>query len=193
MARNAASISRRFDRQGTAATHLAGGHAVRPWSRGAFRRATTSSPCRAERRLPPPPPRFDVDRGELAGVHTRAIGSRWMGQHIQHRGPCDQSSSDNRPILTWRDRAGRKTGEITEHGEYWQVSLSPDGRFVAVLKTSPDQWRVFHLDGLPAGGTCWRPFSDADHAQSFAWSHDSSMLIYSDKRQEKLFHHMGRS
>jgi DNA-binding winged helix-turn-helix (wHTH) protein/Tol biopolymer transport system component len=88
--------------------------------------------------------------------------------------------------IVWRDRNGRMIGTLGKPDDYWQVALSPDERFVAMVRHdgSTGQFRVWTAS-LPDGAI--ELISDSDHVDSIAWAHDSRMLYYVDFVQKKLF------
>jgi len=97
-----------------------------------------------------------------------------------------RTGSGRHSELVWRDRSGRKLGQLGEPGDYWQVGISSNGRYAATQRHDGNGRFVLWVATLPEGLA--EPFSDADHVGSFAWSRDSSTVIYSDERQKKLFH-----
>jgi eukaryotic-like serine/threonine-protein kinase len=129
---------------------------------------------------------FDLDRVEVEGApHVLMNRGGWVS--ASDTGVLViRIGADVRGNMVWRDRSGKKLGGIGEAGEYWQVSLSPDGRFAATQKHDASGRFVLWMASFPEA--LLEPFSDANHVGSFAWSHDSSMVIYGDYRQKKLFH-----
>jgi hypothetical protein len=97
-----------------------------------------------------------------------------------------RTTSGDHPELVWRDRTGKKVGQLGEPGACWQLGLSPNGRYAAMLRNDLSGRFVVWVATLPDG--LQAPFSDTDHVGSFAWSRDSSMVIYGDHRQKKLLH-----
>jgi DNA-binding winged helix-turn-helix (wHTH) protein/Tol biopolymer transport system component len=127
---------------------------------------------------------FDADRGEVKGTpHVLMSRGGWVSG--SNTGVLVvRSGSGSLPELIWRDRAGKQLGRLGDPGDYWEVGLSPDDRFVAMLKHDNSGHFVVWTASLPDGLA--QPFTDADHVGSFAWSRDSSTLIYVDFRQQKL-------
>jgi len=129
---------------------------------------------------------FDVDHGEVEGApHVLMSRGGWV------------SGSDTGvlvirtipgglPKLVWRDRIGKKLGQLGDPVDCWQVGLSPNGRYVATQRHDGSGRFVLWMARLPEGLA--EPFSDAEHVGSFMWSRDSSMVIYHDQRENKLLH-----
>jgi DNA-binding winged helix-turn-helix (wHTH) protein/Tol biopolymer transport system component len=129
---------------------------------------------------------FDMDRGEIGGS-PQVLMNRGGWVSASDTGVLVvRSGSGGPPVLVWRDRSGKKLGQVGEPGDYWEVGLSPDGRYAAMQKHNSSGQFVLWVATLPEGLA--EPFSDADHIESFVWSRDSTTLIYDDFRQNKLFH-----
>jgi serine/threonine protein kinase/Tol biopolymer transport system component len=83
--------------------------------------------------------------------------------------------------LVWYDRAGKPLGPVGSPGEYRGISLSPDGRRVAVHR---------HQD--PGGGDIWlldlerdtftRFTSHPSHNMEPVWSHDGQRIAFASDR-----------
>jgi Tol biopolymer transport system component len=133
---------------------------------------------------------FDAGQGEVKGApHVLMSRGGWVSG--SDTGVLViRTTSGGGAELVWRDRSGKKLGQLGqlgEPGDYWQVGLSPNGRYAATLRHDLRDGRfVLWVATLPEGLA--EPFSDSEHVVSFAWSRDSSMVIYFDQRQQKLFH-----
>jgi serine/threonine protein kinase len=85
---------------------------------------------------------------------------------------------DRSRIITY-DRTGRELGALGAPADYWQLALSPDDKYVAVVKHEylTGQFAV-RVASLPGGSL--EPVSAPEHLQATtpAWSSDSRSLIY---------------
>jgi WD40 repeat protein len=97
-----------------------------------------------------------------------------------------RTDSQVRSTLVWRDREGRLLGTLGKPDDYWQVALSPDSQFVAIVRHDvlTGIFRAWTIS-LPDGQM--EVLSDADHVDSIAWALGSGMLYYVDFVQRKLF------
>lgn len=129
---------------------------------------------------------FDSSQGELKGApHVLMSRGGWVSG--SDTGVLvTRTTAGGLPELVWRDRTGKKLGQLGEPGRCWATGLSPNGRYAAMLRNDLSGRFVLWMATLPEGLA--EPFSDSQHVGSFAWSHDSSMVIYHDYRQNKLLH-----
>ncbi len=129
---------------------------------------------------------FDSGQGEVRGApHVLMSRGGWVSG--SDTGVLViRTTSGGLPELVWRDRTGKKLGQLGEPGYCWQLGLSPNGRYTATLRHDASGRFVLWMASLPEGLA--EPFSDSQHVGSFAWSRDSSMVIYHDYRQNKLLH-----
>jgi len=109
---------------------------------------------------------YDVSTG-------RAFFSVSEGGVLTYRGVGDPNMQ-----LAWFDRRGNKIGTLGAPGQYWDLSLSPDERFVAVTRMDPlvgtrDIWVI---EG--SRGTMSRLTFHADNDLLPTWSPDGSRLVY---------------
>jgi len=84
--------------------------------------------------------------------------------------------------LTWFDRQGNKVGTIGESGFYRTLSVSPDGKRVAVERNDPATQNrdIWILD--VAGGAATRFTSDPGWEAFPTWSPDGSRIIFTSNR-----------
>jgi eukaryotic-like serine/threonine-protein kinase len=129
---------------------------------------------------------FDSSQGELKGAPHVLMGRGGWVSGSDTGVLVTRTTSGGLPQLVWRDRTGKKLGQLGEPGRCWQLGLSPNGRYAAMLRNDDSGRFVLWMASLPEGLA--EPFSDSEHVGSFAWSRDSSMLIYFDYRQNKLLH-----
>jgi serine/threonine protein kinase len=129
---------------------------------------------------------FDTSRFEFTGtafalthpvgydVSTgRAFFSVSEGGVLTYRGIGDPNMQ-----LAWFDRTGNKIGTLGAPGQYWDLSLSPDERFVAVTRMDPlvgarDIWVI-----ESSRGTMSRLTFHAENDLLPTWSPDGSKLVY---------------
>jgi WD40 repeat protein len=128
---------------------------------------------------------FDIDRGEVSGApHTL----------LDHAGQISVSDTGVLVVRTdevaqcriqWLDRAGHLVATLDKPDDWWQLTLSPDGRLAAIVRhdSLSGQQKIW-LASVPDGTL--EPFSDSTHAGSLAWSHDGSTLFYTDYREKKI-------
>ena len=80
--------------------------------------------------------------------------------------------------LSWVDRTGKPTGQAGQPGDYWDVSLSPDERYAAVINHRSREGR-FWVDMIDLGRNLQSPFSDpAGRVSGLVWSRDSGSLYF---------------
>src|SRR5271154_2210768 len=84
--------------------------------------------------------------------------------------------------LTWFDRQGKAVGTIGEPGLYRTLSISPDGKRVAVERTDPQTQNkdIWLLDA--ASGATTRFTSDPGWDAFPTWSPDGSRIIFTSNR-----------
>jgi predicted Ser/Thr protein kinase len=120
--------------------------------------------------------RFDGNSGLLAGEKlaisedVEQFSLSTTGTLVYRRATSEQST------LTWRDRAGNSAGQAGESGDYWDVSLSPDERFAAVVNHRSRDGR-FWVDMIDLGRDLQSRFSDPGvRASGLVWARDSGSL-----------------
>jgi Tol biopolymer transport system component len=108
--------------------------------------------------------------------------------------------------LTWFDRQGNKVGALGEPGVYRTLTVSPDGKRVAVERSDPQTQNrdIWLLDA--AGGPATRFTTDPGWEAFPTWSPDGSRIIFTSNRSgvfdlyrkavsgatnEELFYHSG--
>jgi len=129
---------------------------------------------------------FDAGRGEVEGApHVLMSRGGWVSGSDTGVLVIRRTSGGHSEVV-WRDRSGKRLGQLAKPGFYWQIGLSPNGRYAATLRNDLSGPFVLWVATLPEGLA--EPFSDSEHVVSFAWSRDSSMVIYFDHRQQKLLH-----
>jgi len=91
--------------------------------------------------------------------------------------------------LTWFDRQGRALGKAGDSGEYWGLSLAPDGTRGVVSWLNPAQVPLsidlWFLDF--AHGTKTRFTFGEGNSQSPIWSPDGSHVIFISNRENGLY------
>ncbi len=98
--------------------------------------------------------RFDRESGRLTGRAEPLalnVGTSAAGRGAIAASPSLLLASAAAPVanrLTWFDDTGAVTGSVGEPGDYQQVRLSPDDRFVAVTERDP-QLRALDVSVLP--------------------------------------------
>ena len=117
--------------------------------------------------------RIEPDRSGEHGPEVSASGG-----HLVFWDPRGTYASQ----LTWFDRHGTEIGRIGAPGNFPAISLSPDGRSVAVQRTlgvgvPPDVW-VFDL----ADAKATRLTASAANDEDPVWAPDSSRLAYAAHR-----------
>jgi len=85
--------------------------------------------------------------------------------------------------LTWMDRAGKTMGLVGDAGLYFNLSLSPDERRVAVSRTtgSPSNRDIWVID-LARGDTASRLTFDPAIEADPIWSPDGSRILFNSSR-----------
>lgn len=86
--------------------------------------------------------------------------------------------------LTWVDRAGKAAGAVGPEGQYRGVSLSPDGRHVAVHRHDGDGGDIWLMD-LARGTPSRLTFDATQENATPVWSPDGSRVAYSSIRDGK--------
>jgi Tol biopolymer transport system component len=107
-----------------------------------------------------------------------ALGAQQPGGEAAR--PAPRGSVEGR--LTWFDRQGKKVGTIGDPGVYRTLSISPDGKRVAVERTDPQTQNrdIWVLDS--AGGAGSRFTSDPAWEAFPLWSPDGSRIIFTSNR-----------
>jgi eukaryotic-like serine/threonine-protein kinase len=84
--------------------------------------------------------------------------------------------------LTWFDRQGKKVGVIGDQGVYRTLSISPDGKNVAVERTDAQTQNrdIWVLDA--ASGATTRFTSDPGWDAFPTWSPDSKTIVFTSNR-----------
>jgi eukaryotic-like serine/threonine-protein kinase len=95
-----------------------------------------------------------------------------------------RGTGDPNMQLTWFDRKGNRMGTLGQPGQYWDLSLSPDEKQVAVTRMDPlistrDIWTIERTRG-----TMSRLTFHGDNDLLPTWAHDGSSIIYSGVRGE---------
>ncbi|HKE28928.1 MAG TPA: protein kinase [Bryobacteraceae bacterium] len=96
-----------------------------------------------------------------------------------------RAQSDDRSRLVWRDRDGKEAGSIGKPEDYWELALSPDDRYAAVVKHNvlSGEFRVW-LASLPAA--LLEPFTEETHVGEIAWMRNGTVLFGFDSRSQQL-------
>jgi len=87
--------------------------------------------------------------------------------------------------LFWRDRNGREIEKLDPAGDYWSISLSPDDRFIAVIRHN-------FLNGEFTGWisrstpVSFESLSSSRHVNSPFWLADTGTVCYTDTRRQCL-------
>ncbi len=80
--------------------------------------------------------------------------------------------------LTWFDRSGRRDGTIGQPGDYWDVGLAPDERYVSVINHRSAEGR-FWVELIDIARNLQTPFTDPSAiSRSPTWSRDSKQIYY---------------
>jgi hypothetical protein len=98
-------------------------------------------------------------------------------------------ASSEQSTLTWVDRAGKSGGQAGQSGDYWDISLSPDEHYAAVLNHRSREGR-FWIDMIDLARNLQSPFSDpTGRASGLVWSRDSGSLYFTsfgDKQSQVM-------
>jgi eukaryotic-like serine/threonine-protein kinase len=136
--------------------------------------------------------RFDPNKFELAGapvpilgeiVSRKTIGQGSFAASDSGLLVAQTSSQVSFSQLTWFDRKGNQVGVVGKPGVLGNVSLSPDGKSVALDNTdiesqNTDVW-IYQLQG---DGTQRVTFDPAIEAKP-VWSPDAAQLAFASSRQ----------
>jgi Tol biopolymer transport system component len=83
--------------------------------------------------------------------------------------------------LEWLDRAGQRLGTLGEHGNYGQITLSPDDRRIAAeIPDGQGQFDIWTID--VARGVESRLTTDPANERDPVWSPDSQELVFSSDK-----------
>ena len=129
---------------------------------------------------------FDCDSAKTFGVEHILLDHAGQVSASETGALALRTEAQVRSTLVWRDREGRRLGTLDKPDDYWQAAISPDGRFVAIVRhdSLTGIFRAW-IAALPNGQT--EVFSDSNHVDSLAWAQDGGMLYYVDFIQRKLF------
>jgi Tol biopolymer transport system component len=87
--------------------------------------------------------------------------------------------------LTWYDRSGRAVGSIGEPGRYAGVSLSPDGRRVAVHRHEDESGGIWIYD---LQRNTWSQFTfDREHNIAPLWSPDGQFVVFTSLSRGSIY------
>jgi Tol biopolymer transport system component len=100
------------------------------------------------------------------GVYTAAAGGPIVYQAGEDGG---------RTTLALFDRTGREVGTVGDRAIYFDLNISPDGRYVAVNRGDPADIWVYEF----SRGTATRITSDDMNQSLPVWSPDSTRLVFS--------------
>ena len=122
---------------------------------------------------------FDAARAEISG-DPRVLLDRAGQVSASETGVLViRPEQQDRARIIMYDRAGRELGTLGEPADYWQLALSPDNKYLAVVKHDylSGQFAVWAAS-LAQGSL--EPVSAPEHLQALApcWSHDSRSLFY---------------
>lgn len=134
---------------------------------------------------------FDEQAGRLIGdaiplvdhVQYNANSGR-MGVSVSQAGSLVyRTGASDLSRLTWLDPEGRAIGTVGAEGFYFDASLSPDGRWIAVTRTDQatgpgDLWLIDAERGTPT-----RLTSDRGDDNLPVWSPDSSYIVFRSNRK----------
>jgi Tol biopolymer transport system component len=80
--------------------------------------------------------------------------------------------------IRWVDRTGNPTTALGRPGDYWDVSLSPDEHYAAVINHASREGR-FWVDLIDLARNVESPFSDLEgRASGLVWARDSHSLYF---------------
>lgn len=129
---------------------------------------------------------FDCDNGVAFGVEHILLDHGGQVSTSETGALALRSDAQVRSTLVWRDGQGRYIGTLGKPDDYWQAAISPDSRFVAIVRHDA-------LTGIFRAWTASLPdgplevLSDSDHVDSITWAHDGGTLYYIDFVKRKLF------
>jgi DNA-binding winged helix-turn-helix (wHTH) protein/Tol biopolymer transport system component len=129
---------------------------------------------------------FDCDSGKVFGAEHILLDHAGQVSASDTGALALRTDAQVRSTLVWRDREGRHLGILGKPDDYWQAAISPDGRFVAIVRHDALTGIFRAWTACLANGQM-EVLSDADHVDSVAWTHDGKMLYYIDFVQRKLF------
>ena len=113
------------------------------------------------------------------GIVLAAAGLELLGAEAQERGGA-RGGIEGR--LTWFDRAGKEVGTAGEPGQYRTLTISRDGKRIAVERTDPaTQNRDIWLVEI-ASGAMTRFTTDPGWEAFPTWSADGSRVIFTSNR-----------
>jgi Tol biopolymer transport system component len=118
----------------------------------------------------------------VAPISTDA-GSAFASFSVSTDGTIVYTRGTARPlVLTWFSREGKAVGTLGEPGQYTNVTLSPDGKRLAVSLTagSPANRDVWIVD--VAGGSPSRVTMDPAVDATPIWSADGTRIAFSSQR-----------
>jgi Tol biopolymer transport system component len=150
-----------------------------------------------DRRLVAQP--FDVDRLELAGEPVTLVDELHHQLELDHKADFSvaaevlayRSPTSTKVQLVWRDRAGRQAALIDDSAQYFEPTLSPDGKRIAVARSEPPSKRFgFGLGNWTSdiwifdvtSGAASRFTFDSGAEWEPVWSPDGARLVYSSNR-----------
>ncbi len=117
---------------------------------------------------------------KLVPVFLIAVAAGCAQQPARPSERAPRGALDGR--LTWFDRQGNKLGTIGEPGVYRTLTISPDGKRVAVERTDPQTQNrdIWLLD--VASGAATRFTSDPGWDAFPTWSPDGSRIVFTSNR-----------
>jgi eukaryotic-like serine/threonine-protein kinase len=140
--------------------------------------------------------RFDANKLALSGeatpllteieylprIHRAVFASTEGGVLVAQRSSDDTGASQ----LLWFDRKGQQVGVATKPGVYGNISLSPNGKFVAadamdLATTNTDLW-TYDLENESVKRLTFDPAIDSTPL----WSPDSTRLVFTSNRARKF-------
>jgi Tol biopolymer transport system component len=129
---------------------------------------------------------FDCDSGKAFGAEHILLDHAGQVSASDTGALALRTDAQVRSTLVWRDREGRHLGILGKPDDYWQATISPDGRFVAIVRHDA-LTGIFRAWTASLANGQMEVLSDADHVDSVVWAHDGKMLYYIDFVQRKLF------
>jgi len=137
---------------------------------------------------------FDTDKFELHGEPVPLLTNVQYLPRIYHAVFASsaggvlvaQAGDNNASQLIWFDRKGQQVGVAVPPGVYGNISLSPNGKFVATDSMDPvsqntDVW-TYDLERDKAKRLTFDPAIDSTPL----WSPDSSRIIFTSDRAQKF-------